>query len=103
MVSSDPGMIAKRKHSAYAGPMAPNILIRDVPAATHGVLVERAKAEGKSLQEYLLQNLTVLAARPTMAEIMDEVEGVLGDPNRPTLTASRAVELIRLDREDEAS
>jgi pyocin large subunit-like protein len=83
--------------------MAPNILIRDVPDSTHGVLVERAKAEGKSLQEYLLQNLTVLAARPTMAEIMDEVEAALGDPGRPTLTASRAVELIRLDREDEAS
>ena len=50
------------------------IQIKHVPAETHAVLRRRAAAAHQSLQEYLLAKLIDEAARPTNAEIFDEIE-----------------------------
>jgi hypothetical protein len=47
-----------------------SITIRRVPEEAHDVLAARAAAAGKSLQEYLLGELTRLAARPTVDEVV---------------------------------
>ena len=51
-----------------------SILIREVPQELHLQLKHRAKDRGQSLQQYLLGELTVLAERPTMAEVLKRIE-----------------------------
>ena len=51
-----------------------SILIREVPQDLHLQLKQRAKERGQSLQQYLLRELTVLAARPTMDEVLKRIE-----------------------------
>ena len=50
------------------------IQIRNVPDDVHRTFQSRAALAGQSLQEYLLGRLVQEARRPTMAEIMDDVE-----------------------------
>jgi len=71
VIDGDNPMLAERKRAPYGGSMCPNVLIRDVPADTHEVLVARAQEAGLSLQEYLLRHVQDFAGRPTMAELMD--------------------------------
>ena len=51
-----------------------SILIREVPHELHLQLKLRAKERGQSLQQYLLQELTVLVSRPTMDEVLKRIE-----------------------------
>ena len=99
MEKSPEGVLAKRKRADYARTMAPNILIRDVPGSVHSAMVTRAKAEGMSLQEYLLGKLTDMAGTPSMAEIVAEIEVALSDPNRPHLSSEEIVAMVRADRD----
>lgn len=46
------------------------IQIRDVPDDVHATLRARAAAAGMSLSEYLLDELTEMARRPTVAEVL---------------------------------
>lgn len=46
------------------------IQIRDVPDDVHAVLRARAAAAGTSLSDYLLDELTEMANRPTVAEVL---------------------------------
>ena len=71
MIDGDHRVLAERKLGEYGKAMCPNVLIRDVPADTHEVLVARAQEAGLSLQEYLLRHVQDFAGRPTMAELMD--------------------------------
>ena len=71
MIDGDHRVLAERKLGEYGEAMCPNVLIRDVPAETHEVLVARAREAGLSLQEYLLRHVQDFAGRPTMAELMD--------------------------------
>ena len=52
-----------------------NILIRDVPADVHAELQRRAARDGRSLQQYLINELRRLTEHPTMDEILDRIEG----------------------------
>jgi antitoxin FitA len=52
----------------------PNILIRDVPDRVHRELVRRADLSGHSLQQYLVGELTRLAERPTLDDVLARVE-----------------------------
>ena len=64
----------------------PSMTIRHVPEEVRNTLAARAARSGRSLQEYMLDELGRLAAQPTVAELMDEVErrkrqsGVVLDP-----------------------
>ena len=48
----------------------PLIQIRDVPEAVRDELARKAAAAGQSMQAYLLAELSKLAERPSMAEIV---------------------------------
>jgi hypothetical protein len=52
----------------------PNIQVRDVPESVHEVLVRRAEHAGQSLQQFLAAQLAVIAATPTMDEMLDRLE-----------------------------
>ena len=52
----------------------PLIQIRDVPEAVRDELARKAAAAGQSMQAYLLGELTKLAERPSMAEIVRRAE-----------------------------
>lgn len=52
----------------------PNVLVRDLPAAVHSALQERARRKGLSLQQYLTTELTQLASQPSVEELFERVE-----------------------------
>jgi plasmid stability protein len=51
-----------------------NILVRGLPADVHAALQRRAERSGQSLQQYLVQELTRLAGRPSLDELLDKIE-----------------------------
>lgn len=55
-----------------------NLLVRDLPDDVHSTLQRRAEGAGQSLQQYLVAELTRLAARPTMPEILSDLSGLEG-------------------------
>jgi plasmid stability protein len=50
--------------------MSPSIQIRDVPDGIHRELRARAAAAGLSLSEYLLAEVTRVAERPPLANVL---------------------------------
>jgi len=52
----------------------PHIQVRDVPDSVHEELVRRAAAAGQSLQHYLAAQLSLMAATPTLEEVLDRIE-----------------------------
>lgn len=53
--------------------MTIQITIRDVPERVRDELASRAALQGKSMQEYLRNELERLAARPSMEAWLDQV------------------------------
>lgn len=53
----------------------PNVQVRNVPDEVHNVLVGRAKRAGQSLQQYLSDQLSQMASRPTVEEVFERIEG----------------------------
>ena len=51
----------------------PNLLVRDIPEDTHAELQRRAQSRGQSLQQYLVAELTSLAAQPSVEELFDRI------------------------------
>ena len=72
-----------------------NIRGKSVPDDVHAVLHRRAARAGKSLQEYLLALLTEEARRPTLDEVLDEVNRERGG----VMPFTDAVRTLRLERE----
>lgn len=52
----------------------PNVLVRDLPDEVHAILQQRAERRGQSLQQYLTTELTRLAARPSVDEVLDRID-----------------------------
>ena len=52
----------------------PNLLVRDIPEEVHAALAQRAKQEGQSLQQYLARELTRLAEKPSVSQVLDRIE-----------------------------
>jgi plasmid stability protein len=50
--------------------MAKTMQIRNVPADVHAALSAKAAAAGLSLSDYLLREVTRLANRPTLREVL---------------------------------
>lgn len=72
-----------------------SVQVRDVPAETHAALRRRAAAAGMSMQEYLLATLNDVAARPTVAEVMDRAAGRSGG----RVGLAWAAEVVREERD----
>ena len=51
-----------------------NILVRDLPEEAHRELVQRARERGQSLQQYLVAELTRLAASPTLDDVLRRID-----------------------------
>ena len=51
----------------------PTITIRDVPDDVHNELAARAARAGRSLQEYLRLELTALAKKPALPDLVAEI------------------------------
>lgn len=56
----------------------PNILVREVPDDVHRRLVDRARAEGRSLQQYLVAELTRIARTASLEEVITSIESNRG-------------------------
>lgn len=52
----------------------PDVLVRGVPDAVHAALQGKAERRHQSLQEYLALELSRLAQRRSIGEVLDEVE-----------------------------
>jgi hypothetical protein len=72
----------------------PNVQVRDVPDGVHEALVRRAERAGQSLQQFLAAQLALIAATPTIDEILERIE------RRPKgrLPARSAVDAIDEER-----
>jgi hypothetical protein len=51
-----------------------NVLIRDIPQDVHAALQRRAERRGQSLQQYLSGELRRLAERPSLEDVLDDVD-----------------------------
>ena len=71
------------------------IQIRHVPEDVHRRLKERAKREGMSLSDYLLQEVTLLSSQMSWDELFDEI-----DQEDPAPTGIDWAEAIREGREE---
>jgi hypothetical protein len=72
----------------------PNVQVRDVPNEVHEALLRRAEQAGQSLQQFLAAQLALIAATPTLDEMLDRLE------RRPKgqLSAEEAVAALDEDR-----
>jgi antitoxin FitA len=79
----------------------PLIQIRDVPEAVRDELARKAAAAGQSMQAYLLGELTKLAERPSMTEIVRRAQE-RARASRSTVTMDDAVTAVRAARDRQA-
>lgn len=84
-------MLRTCKHTSHMSKM---VQIRNMPDPIHRVLKSRAATEGMSLSDYLLRELTRVAKRPTIEELMERM-----DKRHPVSVPVNAAKLIREDRE----
>lgn len=74
------------------------IQIRDVPESVREELARKAAAAGQSMQSYLLGELTRLAERPSMAEIVRRAQ-TRATAVGSTVTMDDAVAAVRAARD----
>ena len=68
----------RRRQGGATVTRVPSIQVKDVPDDVHAVLRRRAAAAGKSLQEYLLDQLIQEARTVTLDEVLDRAGGRAG-------------------------
>ncbi|MFV0315927.1 MAG: FitA-like ribbon-helix-helix domain-containing protein [Microthrixaceae bacterium] len=71
-----------------------NIQVRNVPEDVHRALVQRAEQAGQSLQQFLSNQLGLIATTPSTSEIIERIEG---NP-KGRLSAGSAIEALDEDR-----
>lgn len=76
----------------------PLIQIRDVPEPVRDELARKAAAAGQSMQAYLLGELSRLAQRPSMAEIVARAQA-RARATGSTVTMNDAVAAVRAARD----
>jgi hypothetical protein len=74
------------------------IQVRDVPESVRDELARKAAAAGQSMQSYLLGELTRLAERPTMAEIVRRAQA-RAKTSGSSVTMDDAVAEVRAARD----
>jgi plasmid stability protein len=74
--------------------MSAMIQIRNVPDALHRKLKARAALLGKSLSDYLLENITELAEKPSLEEWRARLA-----TREPLDLGAETVEILRAERE----
>lgn len=74
--------------------MSVMVQIRHMPDEMHRTLKARASKEGKSLSDYILEELRRTAERPTLAEMLERLKSRSAENPSPSPT-----ELIREERD----
>lgn len=74
--------------------MNKHIHIRDFDADLHEKLVQRAQSKDMSLSQYLRKELTQLASRPSLDEVLNRLK-----TREPMHLNPTAAEMIRQDRD----
>jgi plasmid stability protein len=74
--------------------MNKNVQIRDVPEDVHRELKSRAAAAGQSLSEYLLAEITRVAERPPIADVLRRA-----DSRREGVSVREIVAAVRSGRD----
>ena len=74
----------------------PDMLIRNVPEKVQGVLKQRAKGAGMSVQSYVVKLLEEHTERMTMREWLDKAAKL---PKVPDLDAAQLIREVREERE----
>lgn len=74
------------------------IQIRDVPESVRDELARKAAGAGQSMQAYLLGELSKLAERPSMAEIVSRAQA-RAEATGSTVTTGDAVAAVRAERD----
>ena len=64
------------------------IQIRNVPDDVHRELRTRAAASGQSLSDYLLDELSRVAGRPSVADVLARAAGRSGGASREAIVAA---------------
>ena len=78
----------------YVSSMSKIIQMRNVPDELHRTLKARAVLEGRSLSDYLIAEISVLAGRPSPSELRRRLAG------RTRVRVSRpSADLVREDRD----
>ena len=77
--------------------MSKMIQLRNVPEDVHRTLRKRAVDEGTTLSEYLVREVTRIAERPTLNEVLDRIR--TRKPIRVTEPSAAAVRAEREARE----
>ncbi len=77
--------------------MGVQITIRDVPESVRNTLAGRAASEGKSMQEFLRNELVRLAGKPTIEEWLREVRA-RKKATGTRISAEEIVNAVRADR-----
>ena len=72
----------------YGDTMGRNIQIRDVPDEVHRVLATRAASAGMSLTAYLRAELTRVAERPPVADVLARAAARHGGPRIDDIVAA---------------
>ena len=75
------------------------IQIREIPENAYEVIRRRARAAGKSIQNYMRDQVIELAAHPTAAETWDTVETILSSLEAPGPTHEEIMHEIRSIRD----
>jgi plasmid stability protein len=74
--------------------MSKMIQLRNVPDEVHRTLRKRAVDEGTTLSEYLVREVTRLAERPTLDEVLVRIR-----KRRPVRVTEPAAAAVRAERE----
>lgn len=74
--------------------MSKMIQIRNVPDPLHRTLKARAAKLGLSLSDYLLQEITEIAGKPTLAEWLEQMS-----QQEPIQLSESPADIIRRDRD----
>lgn len=80
--------------------MSKMIQIRNVPDEMHRKLKSRAALQGVSLSDYLLNEISAVAEKPTLAEMVDRIEADVARYGGVDLGPGGAAAWIREDRGD---
>jgi plasmid stability protein len=74
--------------------MSKMIQLRNVPDEVHRTLKRRAAEQGTTLSELLVREVTAIARRPSLAELMQRIRR-----RRPVRLSESSAEAVRSERE----
>jgi antitoxin FitA len=80
-------------HALYNCSMKSNIQIKSVPSGIHKKLKEKASLAGLSLTEFLMQELKLIAERPTVDELKERLLS-----RKPVKTSMSPSKVLRAER-----